>query len=348
MKHTSKQPSDDRWWERYAVSATAIPTDATVTFGFLVVADVLLLSMPEAAVTIRSLAGLPLLFFLPGYALLATLFPRSPTPDRRADGGTARRWSPLEGHGLPWRERLALSFGASLALLPPLALLLSVLGLGYGTLAVVGGLSAVVAAGTLGGVVRRSRVPEHERFEVPARDWADAVRDGLAGGSTLDRVLAVAVALVAVVAVAGVGYGIVRPNGAEAYTSVSLLTETASGDLVAAGYPSRVDADGEELVLAVENSEGRTVTYTVVAELQRVRTSEAGVTVVERRELDRLRSTVAAGDTWTERHRVEPAMAGSNLRLVYYVYRGEAPATPDAGTAYRYVELGVDVPLGAT
>ena len=41
--------------------------------------------------------------------------------------------------------------------------------------------------------------------------------------------------------------------------------------------------------------------------------------------------------------RVAPTATGEDLRLTYYLYRGDAPSDPSEGSAYRTLSLWVDV-----
>ena len=85
----------------------------------------------------------------------------------------------------------------------------------------------------------------------------------------------------------------------------------------------------------------------MVVELQRatVGTESENVTVRvdEEHELFRVRQRVADNETWHYRYTVTPTLTGERLRLVYLLYRGDAPATPSAESAYREVHLWVNV-----
>lgn len=325
-----------------------IPSDAILVLGIVVLANGIHYSPLLNSVPARALVGLPFLFVLPGYALVAALFPGKRIPGstsvaRRtsADG----RLSTASGDA-DLGKRLALSVGASVVLLPLIAMALSLLDLAYTPWIVITTLSAFVVAGMVVAVLRRYRLPADERFRVPYRRWLSTAGGAVGSShSTVDTVLNVALAVVVLASVAGVGYAVVAPTGEESFTSVSLLTEGPEGDLVAANYSAdSFDPSGEELVLEVANEEGAETTYTVVGELQHVETSETSVTVESRTEHVRQTETVAAGSAWRLDHAVDPETSGEDLRLVYYVYRGEAPAEPSQESAYRTVFVWVDVP----
>lgn len=348
MKEHSAEESGRRHrtaWESLPIGPY-VPVDGVLVLGFLVVADAVLLGLPGAGIPLRAVFGFPLLFFLPGYALVAALFPG------RRRSGTAAGWhdavTTRDGsrRGLDWPQRLALSFGTSVVLLPLVGLALPVVGLGYSVTGIVTVLTAVTFVCTVVGALHRTRLPSDERFGLPAGRWVTLVRSGVtAQRSVLDAGLNVVLALAVVVSVSTLGYAAVAPNHAESFTSVSLLTETDDGELVAAGYPETLDATGSDLVLRVENDEDQSVQYTVVTQLQRVDVQDTSVEVQERASVGRTSQRVAAGETWTHAHEVRPELNGEDLRLVYYVYRGDPPAEPTTDSAYRHVTLWVDAPV---
>lgn len=335
--------TSDHWWQRYGF--TPLASDALVLIGLVVLVDGLYYSQALDSVVARALVGLPFLFLAPGYALVALLFPGRELAATVASGTDERTaLSPVKGSYLG--TRLALSLGASLAILPLFALVLSGLGFEYSAEVVVSSLSAFIIVTMLLAVIRRSRLPADERFHLPVREWIRAADRAVLGNrSTLDTALNVALAAVVLASVAGVGYAVVAPTDGESFTSVSLLTENESGDLVAADYPNEFDSAGEQLVLEIANHEGESTTYTVVGELQNVSTTETSVTVEERSEHMRTTETVASGSAVTLDHTVEPSTSGEDLRLIYYVYQGEeAPEEPTEESAYRTVHVWVDVP----
>lgn len=336
--------TDDASWHRLRSVDAVVPADAVVVVAFLVLADGILLLPLDGSVALRALVGLPLLFLVPGYALVAGLFPGHAGDGSAGDGrrvftdGTG-----LRDRGIDFRERLALSFGASVVLLPVLAIALSLMGLPYSLDVLSPAVSALALGGMAVGVVRRNRLPASRRFRLPYRRWASTVNEGVFGRqSALDSALNVVLAVVVLAALAGVGYAVVTPNNAESFTSVTLLTENGDGELTASGYPDALGQSGSELVVRLENHEGTSTSYTVVGQLQRVERGDGTTTVLDRETVMESSASLDAGESWSEPHTVEPALLGQDLRLVYYVYEGEAPANPTTESAYRHVYVTVD------
>lgn len=310
-------------WPRRIVEA--IPVDLAVVVLLAFAADVAVLV--DAAPPIRAIAVLPLLFFLPGYAIVASLYPAGAREPTRA-----------YEHGIGLVARLALSFGVSLVVVPLVAVAVLAVG-GTGPSSVAYGLFGIVLVGATVGAVRRRYLPPDQRFRLPYRRWRRSLREAF-GRSTppMGRLLNVFVAVSVLVAVASLGFALVSPPaGGEVYTGVTLLSENEDGELATAGELAFSAGDPEELALEITNQEGETTTYTVVIQLERVTPSDDGFAVAEREELDRLTVEVGDGGTRTVTHELAPSMTGDDLRLSYYVYRGDAPATPDEESAYRHL-----------
>lgn len=335
-------PADDEW---------TIPSDVVVVVALFVLLDAVSVWGSSGVTAVRALVGLPALLFVPGYLLVAILFPRreltEDPPDAQRQSNEARRTvgMPIRARTIGWRERIALSFGMSVALVPLLGFVVAPVAGSLAFEPVLLGLTAYVLVGAVTAVVRRNHVPEDDRLRVPFRRWRASLRSSFGGRPTrTDTLLGALLIGSAIVAVSVTGFALLAPQEAEAYTSTALLTEDGDGELVASGYPSELAVGSDaELVLQVGNHEGVETTYTVVAELQRVETGGDSTTVLERDRLLEDRETVDAGDTWLLEHTVNPSMAGSDLRLTYYVFRGEPPANPDAEGAYRTAYIWVDV-----
>lgn len=342
-----KGPStDDRPWSPTSLRSVALPADVVGTVVAVVLATAVLRSPVAQWPAVRPLFGLPVLFFLPGYALVSALFPHRLADTAGGRLGTSPGGSLLSTvQRIGWRTRLVLAVGLSVALQPLVAVVLSVLGQQYTLASISTALGGVVALFAVVAVVRRNSLPSHERFRVPYRSLAGELADRLyrrpAPG---DAVLNVALAAVVLVSLGGVGYAMTVPNNAETFTSTTLLTRTSGGDLVASDYPETLDASGEEFVLRLENNEQARTSYTVVGQLQRVRPGGAETQVRQRQTVLRTSTTLDSGASWTRSHTVAPAIGGENLRLVYYVYRGEAPESPTVDSAYRHVHVWVDAP----
>ena len=130
-----------------------IPTDLALVIFLTILCIPFVLITPLNETPVRLILGLPLVLFLPGYVLIAILFPRK---------------DDLEGI-----ERIALSFGLSIAITPLLALALNYTPFGIRLMPILIVLSIFTVALAVGAYVRRSRISEEERFMVDFDEFKD-------------------------------------------------------------------------------------------------------------------------------------------------------------------------------
>ena len=327
---------------------------------------VLLLTALAAAVVLLGVSGsplrtaavAPLLLFLPGYALVAVVYPERlrRTDAREADDRTVAPPGVVD-EGLSPAARVGLSVAASIALVPGTALAVSVATGGIDAVTTLLVLAPLTVVLTLLALARRARLPTEDRMGVPPATtlFAAATRPfrlherSLSQSPTLEptswRGLAMNVLVVAGVLalVSSVGVASVLPQGQE-FTEFYLVTQGEDGEYVANDYPRQFSQGGSKpLFAAVSNHEGEERTYTLVAELQRVDRTPNGTRVVEETELTRVTRTVAPGDTVHVRHDLRPTFGGGRLRVQYLLYRGEPPQEPTRENAYRSVHLWITV-----
>ena len=319
------------------------PTDLWAVVVLTLLADGVVLAGGPGLLRMAA-AGL-LLFALPGYAVVAALYPGRERPVPGSD----------EREGITLGERVGLSFGVSLAVVPLVALLTWPLTRSIAAnfpttirplrASMVPVLTLVVVVGAVLAARRRSRLPAGHQFTVPVDEWVSSLRAAMGpSASRGSRLLTVALGLSILLAAASLGYGLASPVDGEQYTSAAVLTPGEDGEPVATGYPSTLEA-GEpvDLVLKLGNHEGEDTQYTVVVRAERLSVGDGEPTVTEASEVDRLSASVADGETRFVDHSVATDLTGANVRITYYVYRGDAPATPSETSAYRMLYLRVSV-----
>jgi uncharacterized membrane protein len=193
---------------------------------------------------LRILFGVAMVLFVPGYALIAALFPA------RGD---------LDGI-----ERVALSFGLSIAVVPLIGLALNYTPWGIRLDPILASLTVFTLAMTLVAWYRRLLLPAGDRFVVPARAMIGAARAELydPGASRFDRALSVVLVLSIVVAVATTAYVIAVPKEGEHFSEFYILGPGGK----AADYPIDFAAGStQSLIVGVGNHEYREIPYTVEA-----------------------------------------------------------------------------------
>lgn len=302
---------------------------------------------PEGS-TVRALAGLPLLFFFPGYAVTMALFPAR----RVNDGGfTGRTWVSsyrqwITGDtGIDATERLALAVGASVCLLPIVSVGLALVNVAVTLPIRLVVLSGIVLFGTVTGLGRRLWLPADRQFRLRLRAWLGPVLRGTDGSISWGRTaLAAVVLLVAAVSVVGLSVAIVAPPSGESHSTLMVLTEDEEGDFVAGGYPSEMPlGEPTPLVVGVKNNEGTSMEYTVVPVFQRVDAEGDNIEVLNRQQLAPIPVSAEAGQTVYIHHEVTPQISGQDVRLVYLLFRGEPTDDLSTDTAYRHVHIWTEV-----
>jgi uncharacterized membrane protein len=216
---------------------TALPIDLVlVVVVALFATGTILLGGPIPA---RVVLGLPLVLFIPGYAMVSALFPGA----EDVDGA----------------ERIALGFGLSLATIPLVALVLDNSRWAVSQAPFSIGLLIVTAVAAVAGGYRRARRPPSDRYQLafllprlpPPRTWRRTIRIEVG-------LLALALILLAVGGAPAVYERIVGP----ALTEVALYNESGSPSF----YPRQVVVgQPAEIQLSVTNRERRTVSYTIAS-----------------------------------------------------------------------------------
>ena len=184
---------------------------------------------------LRIILGIPFLLFFPGYALMAALFTK-----KEGMGGT---------------ERVALSFGLSIAVVPLIGLILNYTPLGIRLEPILYSIASFILITSIIAWLRRRRLTEHERFaiqfQVTMPGWPESV---------WDRVLAITLVIVILGALGTLGYVIATPKAGETFTEFYILGQEGK----AANYPQELKVGDEgRVIVGIVNHEGREVSYRV-------------------------------------------------------------------------------------
>jgi uncharacterized membrane protein len=204
-------------------------------------------------------------------------------------------------------------------------------------------LAALELAELVGRRVERPH-PDGPRVELVCHPL-DTV-DDLLDVRGLALVFVASVLLIAVLAAVGaMGYAVATPYQSAGTASLFLVTENESGVEVASDYPTEFTAgEPQPLTVGIRNDGGDAQSFTVVIVEEQVRATGEELAVSEANEIGRLHDVASPGETVTRTHSVDPQLVGEDIRLHYYLYRGEsAPANPDPASAYRDVYIWIDV-----
>ncbi|WP_049896879.1 DUF1616 domain-containing protein [Natrialba chahannaoensis] len=311
------------------------PSDLATISVLAVITYLVVTSVAEGSV-LRLLATLPLVLFLPGYALVSTLFPAH---ERTAQETTVTA-PDIETYprGIDLAERLGLSFALSIGIAPVVALVLAVTEWGLAT----DPIAATFAVLTIGlaqlGAIRRLRIPEAKRFSVaPLAALSRFRRDETAAGTVTSAILAVAI----VAAIGALLVGLIAPLSAGGFTQLALYSQGDGGELVAGELEDELEP-GEPVspTIEIDNQEGSDETYTVVVQQQVL---ENGA-VTERAALETRAVSVADGEQELEEFDVVPAAEpGETVRIAVLLYDEEPSGVPTAEDAVADTNFWVTV-----
>jgi len=305
---------------------------------------------------LRLLAGGVLLWILPGYVTLAALFPRRSTSSERTShvkgdteqlgqrSGTVARWKERSRTDLSLRQRGVLTLGVSLFALVLIGL---VVGTVYSTMTTALVSRAILGYVLIGGgiaALRRYRTPEQQRFSLPVQAWIAETIGAFTRGSRTNRALTLGLICSVLLTVGMLGFAVGAGSTGQTYTDFYVVTPDGDGEYTSSGYPGNLTV-GQEATLTwgVHNAESTPTNYTVVVVLERVVESDGESRVIEREEFTRTSIRVEDGDEELRNHTVAPSMVGENLRLGYYLYRGEPPERVGEESAYRHLHIWMTV-----
>jgi len=273
---------------------------------------------------LRFLVAVPLLFFLPGYAVIALLYPAA---DSLPVGDMDQTLS-----------RGALSFGLSLAVVPILVLIIGAVA-PPGLTEVLGGIGAGTLLIAQLAAVRRARIPGQRRYQPNITAAFQRGQDTLTGRSRAATFAVVLLVTGVILTPGAIVLAMSSPPDAQEFSQFYVGTEDQNGNLTTVEYPDELTAE-TSLTFVVENHEQTTEEYVVVVQLQEVNDTGA---VRLNEELGRYEKTVEHGETWRQLHEHAPELTGECLRLQYLLYRDEPPATPTGDNAYRSLHIWVTV-----
>lgn len=281
-----------------------IPADLALVILWTLVCIPFVLVPPLNETPVRILLGLPLVLFLPGYALIALLFPRKDDLD-----------------GI---ERVALSFGLSIAVVPLTGLALNYTPFGIRLSPVLFSLSVLTVALAIGAVLRRAELPAEDRFVVAFGAAFRVLKESFAASETrLDRILTVILIISIVVAIGMVVYVIVTPKQGEKFTEFYILGPGGKAD----DYPTnlRVGEDGR-LIIGIVNHEYATVEYRLEVWLGDARLTNESFPLTH-------------NETWERPFSFRPTQVGEDQKLEFLLFlTGQNETEP-----YRSLHLWVDV-----
>lgn len=314
-----------------------IPADLVAVLGVTAVVNAVVFApIVREIPMLRIPAILVFVLFIPGYAVVAALYPdqgESPPSDESRKSDRSRA-------GIDGSERVALSIGLSAVIVPIVGFLFTFTSWGIQTGPIAIGITAFSLILTGVAVVRRWTVPEAKRFRVPYETWLAAARSSvLEPTDRADAVLSILLVASVLLAAGSVGFAATNLPQQDDFSTVTLLIED-DGELVADQYPTEFEpGEDQEFVLAIDNHERQTVDYTVVVAEQDAEIRDNETVVHEQRELERFEIQLEHDETRTIEHDIDPTGTDNEVRIVWLVYLDDVPSDPSVDDASYHVHL---------
>ena len=255
--------------------------------------------------------ALPVVLFIPGYCLIAALFPKNDDIDLI--------------------ERLALSIGLSIAVVPLIGLGLNFTPWGIRLDSIVISITVFTWVLVLVAHYRRAILPPEERFSMPFSEITSSIREGFFpdGSSPVDRLLSVILVLAILIAITTTIYVIASPKESEHFSEFYLLGEKG----MAADYPDLIiTGQNYPMFVGVGNHEYRNMSYTIetwtsLTEFDNVTNS---TTIIAMDPLDHLSLTLAHNETIVIPYNLSLKKTGYN-RVEFLLFNETVPGPEVSG-----------------
>lgn len=283
------------------------PWDLFVCIGYTTIIGIICLVLD-----VGNYLAVLVVLFVPGYLLVAALFPSN----REID----------------WLERIALSLGLSLAVIPLISLTLALMPFGIHLRSVVVAFTTFTILVGAFAYRRRLNLPTGDRpsvsFEIGLPDWHTYTR--------LEKLVTCTLAVGVVVASGAIVYLLTTPSSTRYYTEFYLLDCKGNSS----EYPSRLNASEPATVLiGIVNHEATEVGYRVVIDLIGVQvaynaTSGTNQTLeLNRTTWSRFNITVEDEGNWTRPYTFSISEKGL-WKVQFLLFKEEDLLTP-----YRLLHL---------
>jgi len=230
---------------------------------------------------LRIILGIPFVLFCPGYTLMAALFTKK--------------------EGMGGIERVALSFGLSIAVVSLIGLILNYTPWGIRLEPILYSVASFILIASIIAWLRRRRLTEHERFAIQFQVTMPGWGEGVWG-----KVLAITVVVAILATLGTLGYVIATPKVGETFTEFYILGQ----DGKAANYPKELKVGEKgEVIVGVVNHEGKEVSYRVEVVVGSQESTEVGPVVLVNEQ------------KWEGEVGFVPEVAGENQKVEFLLYK---------------------------
>ncbi len=251
---------------------------------------------------LRIALGLAFVLFFPGYTLIAALFPRK---------------GDLDGV-----ERLALSFGLSIAVVPLIGLILNYTPWGIRLEPIM--ISLLIFITVMSGIslYRRWKLNPGDRFDIEFKSGFLRLLPGWRSRGFADKLLTVLLVMAIVGAIGTLAYAFAKPKVGERFTEFYVLGSEGKAE----NYPRKlILGDKGAVLLGIVNQEHESVSYRAEMYIDGAKIGEVGPVALDH------------GKKWEQEITFVPTRAGTSQKLEFRLYKGMESAP------YRTLHIWLDV-----
>ena len=240
---------------------------------------------------IRTILGLPMVLFVPGYIMVAVFFPKKGDIDNV--------------------ERIALSLGFSIVVISFLGLLLNFT-FGIKFLVMIEALYIYIIVFISIAIYRRKKLPKEERFSVAFDRIYEIIENDIKQKSKIGSILTLIIIFTFVIILGMAYYMISNPKVGEKFTEFYILNSSRGAD----NYPTDLHLNNPDMLLVgIINNEYSSTNYTVQVALDKnVLASEKFV--------------LNHGGTWEKNVTFVPNKVGTHMKLEFWLFRDSDFSVP--------------------
>jgi uncharacterized membrane protein len=284
------------------------PSDLLLVAGLVIITDIFVFIPALNESFIRTFLSLPMILFLPGYALIAMFFP--------------------DKNGLEGMERIALSVGMSVVVVPLIGLALNFTPWGIKEIPLLVSLSVFIFFMCGVAYIRRTRLPGDRIYGVSLKGSAINLIVSFfeKPGSKTESILRIFLVLSFIVLAGTVAYISLVPPEKEPFTEFYIL---GSGKMAENYKTDYIQGESGTYIIGIKNNEYRTMNYTM-----EVRLDNKTLPLPESLQNIKLNHN----STLEEPLEITPSIEGRNMKLEFLLFNETEKNIP-----YRDLRLWINV-----
>jgi uncharacterized membrane protein len=284
------------------------PSDLLFVAGLVILTNIFILVYPLNESFIRIILGLFLLIFLPGYSLISALFP--------------------EGTGLEGMERIALSVGLSVAIVPLIGFVINFTPWGIREIPLLTSLSAFTLLMSGVAYSRRRKLPENKTFGISLRASAFILLTKVTekSESKTEKILRTFLAISFLVLIGTLTYVTLTPHEREPFTEFYILGPQKMAENYTTEY---VQGESGTYIIGIVNNEYKTMNYTMDVRVE-------NGSLPFQKNLKNMR--LAHNTTIEEPLKITPLTEGKNQKLEFLLFNETEKKIP-----YKNLRLWINV-----